>query len=108
MPACFPCWSVAARPDQAVAELARVVSRHGVVLAATNGYGHMREINDAIAEVFGDHEESLYEVFGVRPPWSPMDCRFLPVSSPPIASVISSRLPRRTRETAPPRGNLGC
>ena len=53
-------------PDRAVAELARVVRRDGVVLAATNGYGHMREINEALAEVFGDHGEGLYEVFGIE------------------------------------------
>jgi 2-polyprenyl-3-methyl-5-hydroxy-6-metoxy-1,4-benzoquinol methylase len=53
-------------PDRAVAELARVVRADGVVLAATNGYGHMREINDAIAEVFGGRApEGLYEVFGI-------------------------------------------
>lgn len=52
-------------PDRGVAELARVVHHDGVVLAATNGYGHMREINDAIAEVFGGHGEGLYEVFGI-------------------------------------------
>ena len=53
-------------PDAAIAELARVVRADGVVLAATNGYGHMREINDALAEVFGDHGEGLYEVFGIE------------------------------------------
>ncbi len=52
-------------PDLAVAELARVVRDDGVVLAATNGYGHMREINEPIAEVFGSHAEHLYEVFGI-------------------------------------------
>jgi SAM-dependent methyltransferase len=52
-------------PDLAVAELARVVRADGVVLVATNGYGHMGEINAAIAEVFGSHEERLYEVFGI-------------------------------------------
>jgi SAM-dependent methyltransferase len=52
-------------PDRGVAEIARVVRQDGVVLAATNGYGHMREINDAIAEVFGGHGEGLYEVFGI-------------------------------------------
>jgi SAM-dependent methyltransferase len=52
-------------PDRGVAELARVVARDGVVLAATNGYGHMREVNDATAEVFGAHGEALYEVFGI-------------------------------------------
>jgi len=53
-------------PDRAVAELARVVHPDGVVLAATNGYGHMGAINDALAEVFGDHGEGLYEVFGIE------------------------------------------
>jgi SAM-dependent methyltransferase len=52
-------------PDRAVAELARVLRPGGVLLAATNGYGHMREINDAVAEVFGGHAEALYEVFGI-------------------------------------------
>ena len=52
-------------PDRAIAELARVMRADGVVVAATNGYGHMREINDALAEVFGDHREQLYEVFGI-------------------------------------------
>jgi len=52
-------------PDRAIAELARVVKPDGVVLAATNGYGHMREINEALAEVFGDHAEGLYQVFGI-------------------------------------------
>ena len=51
-------------PDRAIAELARG-ARRWVVLTATNGYGHMREINDALAEVFGDHREQLYEVFGI-------------------------------------------
>jgi SAM-dependent methyltransferase len=52
-------------PDLGVAEIARVLRPDGVALVATNGYGHMREINDAIAEVFGSHEERLYEVFGI-------------------------------------------
>jgi SAM-dependent methyltransferase len=52
-------------PDRGVAELARVLRPDGVALVATNGYGHMGEINDAIAEVFGSHEERLYEVFGI-------------------------------------------
>ena len=53
-------------PDLAIAELARVVRTDGVVLTATNGYGHMREINEALAEVFDDHAEGLYEVFGIE------------------------------------------
>lgn len=52
-------------PDLAIRELSRVLRPDGVLLAATNGYGHMREINDAVAEVFGDHGEALYEVFGI-------------------------------------------
>ena len=53
-------------PDLAVAELARVVRGDGVVLVATNGFGHMHEINDAVAEVFGsDDVEGLYQVFGI-------------------------------------------
>lgn len=52
-------------PDRAVAELARVLRPDGVLLAGTNGYGHMREINELIAEVFEDHGEALYEVFGI-------------------------------------------
>jgi len=52
-------------PDRAVAELARVVRAGGVVLTATNGHGHMREINDALAEVFGieSGEVRLREAF---------------------------------------------
>ncbi len=53
-------------PDLGVAEIARVLRPGGVALVATNGYGHMREVNDSIAEVFGSHEERLYEVFGIE------------------------------------------
>lgn len=52
-------------PDRAVAELARVMSPDGVLVAATNGFGHMAEINDAIADVFGAHDEGLSDVFGI-------------------------------------------
>ncbi|NNE72378.1 MAG: class I SAM-dependent methyltransferase [Acidimicrobiales bacterium] len=52
-------------PDRAVAELARVMSDDGVLLAGTNGYGHMGELNDAIADVWGTAAEGLYEVFGI-------------------------------------------
>lgn len=55
-------------PKRGVTELARVMRPDGVLLAATNGYGHMREVNEAIAEVFGnmvDTREGLYEVFGI-------------------------------------------
>ena len=53
-------------PDRAVAELPGSCAPDGVVLAATNGYGHMGAINEALAEVFGDHGEGLYEVFGIE------------------------------------------
>lgn len=52
-------------PDRALAEMARVLRPGGTLLAATNGYGHMRQMNEAIAEVFGSHGEALYEVFGI-------------------------------------------
>ncbi len=52
-------------PDRGVAELARVLRPEGVALVATNGYGHMKENNEALAEVFGSHAEGLYEVFGI-------------------------------------------
>jgi SAM-dependent methyltransferase len=52
-------------PDRGVAELARVLRPEGVALVATNGYGHMKEINEALAEVFGSHAEGLNEVFGI-------------------------------------------
>jgi SAM-dependent methyltransferase len=53
-------------PDRGVAEIARVVRPDGVVLAATNGVGHMREINEATAEVFGATVTAdLYDVFGI-------------------------------------------
>ncbi len=52
-------------PDLAISELARVMRADGVVLAATNGRGHMREIDEVIAETFGDHGEELAEVFGI-------------------------------------------
>ncbi len=53
-------------PDRAVAELARTLRPDGILLAATNGYGHMGEMNDAVAEVFGHRSEALYEVFGIE------------------------------------------
>lgn len=52
-------------PDRAVGELARLLSPDGVLLASTNGYGHMDTMKDAITDVFGDHEDRLYEVFGI-------------------------------------------
>jgi SAM-dependent methyltransferase len=52
-------------PDRALAELSRVLRPDGILLASTNGYGHMGEMNEAIAEVFGGHSEELYEIFGI-------------------------------------------
>lgn len=52
-------------PDRAVAELARVLRPDGVLLATTNGRGHMDQVNEAIAEVFDDHHEGLADVFGL-------------------------------------------
>ncbi len=52
-------------PDLAVSELARVLRPDGVLLAATNAYGHMDVINQLIAEVFESHGDRLYEVFGM-------------------------------------------
>jgi SAM-dependent methyltransferase len=52
-------------PDRAVAEIAQVLRDDGVVLIATNGYGHMGELNEILAHVFGSHSEGLYEVFGI-------------------------------------------
>lgn len=56
-------------PDPAlgVAELARVVRADGTVVVATNGRGHMRELHEVEAEVFGtaalDH---TVDVFGAE------------------------------------------
>lgn len=52
-------------PDLAISEIARVLRPDGVLLAATNGYGHMDLINELVAEVFDDHGDGLYEVFGI-------------------------------------------
>lgn len=52
-------------PDLAVSELARVLAPDGVLLASTNGYGHMDAMKDAITEAFEDHGDKLYEVFGI-------------------------------------------
>ena len=53
-------------PDVAVRELERVVKPGGVVLATTNGRGHMGELNEAAAEVWDVVDEDLYEVFGIE------------------------------------------
>lgn len=52
-------------PDLALSELARVLRPGGILVAATNGPGHMREMNEAIVEVFGPRKQELYEVFGI-------------------------------------------
>ncbi len=52
-------------PDAAIAELARVLRPSGMLMASTNGSGHMAEILDAVAEVFGPTDQSLHEVFGI-------------------------------------------
>lgn len=52
-------------PDLGVAELARVLRPDGALLVATNAYGHMDVIKELIAEVFEDHGDRLYEVFGM-------------------------------------------
>ncbi len=52
-------------PDRAVAELARVLRPDGTLLAATNGIGHMREMNEAVVEVFGQRPEETHQVFGI-------------------------------------------
>ena len=52
-------------PDLGVAELARVLPPDGALLVATNAYGHMDVIKDLIAEVFEDHGNRLFEVFGM-------------------------------------------
>jgi ubiquinone/menaquinone biosynthesis C-methylase UbiE len=46
-------------PDRAVAEIARVLRDDGVALIATNGYGHMGELNEILAHVFESHSEGL-------------------------------------------------
>lgn len=55
-------------PDRAVAELARVVRPDGAVLAATNGFGHMDQITQLVAEVFDGVDpvpRALDAVFGI-------------------------------------------
>lgn len=52
-------------PDLAVAELSRVLTPDGALLASTNGYGHMGAMKDAITEAFEDHGDKLYDVFGI-------------------------------------------
>ena len=51
-------------PPSALAELRRVLREDGVLLAATNGRGHMRELFDIGHEIFGVHGGQYAEVFG--------------------------------------------
>jgi SAM-dependent methyltransferase len=52
-------------PARGVAELARVVRGDGMVIAATNGRGHMRELWSIRSSVFGTGEiDTTIEVFG--------------------------------------------
>ena len=54
-------------PGRGVAELARVVRPDGVVIAATNGRRHMREIWEIRAEVFGlSPVDETVDVFGAE------------------------------------------
>lgn len=52
-------------PDLALAELARVLRPDGVLLAATNARGHMGEMLDTVAEVFGEQRSDIDDVFGM-------------------------------------------
>ena len=53
-------------PARAVAELARVVRPGGVVMAATVGETHLRELNEIRAEVFGTtRRHATVEAFGI-------------------------------------------
>ncbi len=52
-------------PARAVAEMARVLRAEGVLVASTNGHGHMDTITDAVAAVFGPQTNDLYDVFGI-------------------------------------------
>lgn len=53
-------------PAAAVAEFRRVLRHDGVALIATNASGHMRQLNEAIAEVFGPFDLGLNSVFGIE------------------------------------------
>jgi SAM-dependent methyltransferase len=47
-------------PSAAAKQLAGVLQRGGVLLAATNGPAHLREVDDMCAEVFGEREQRKY------------------------------------------------
>lgn len=52
-------------PVRGLREFRRVLRPDGVALLATNAPGHMRQLNDAIAEVFDDAPSGLNSVFGI-------------------------------------------
>jgi SAM-dependent methyltransferase len=52
-------------PERSVTELARVLAPDGVLVAATNGPDHLRQLNDLWAEVFGEQSRDVTaDVFG--------------------------------------------
>lgn len=54
-------------PASGVAELARVVTPDGLVVAATNGRRHVQELHEVEASVFGEHElDHTVAVFGAE------------------------------------------
>ncbi|BAN01506.1 class I SAM-dependent methyltransferase [Ilumatobacter coccineus] len=64
-------------PSAGVAELGRVVAPDGVVVAATNGVRHMREVRAIRAEVFGEATTDLTtEVFGADSGFALLRARF--------------------------------
>jgi SAM-dependent methyltransferase len=66
-------------PDLGVAELARVLRPSGVTLISTNGYGHMDVVKEVRAQVFEDHGDRLYEVFGIDTGEARLRCAFASV-----------------------------
>ncbi|MEM7286099.1 MAG: class I SAM-dependent methyltransferase [Actinomycetota bacterium] len=52
-------------PGRALDEFARVLTDEGVLIASTNGRGHMAELIDAIVAVFGTATEALTDNFGI-------------------------------------------
>jgi SAM-dependent methyltransferase len=57
----------ASDPGLAVAELARLVHRDGLLVAATNGAGHLAELGEIRAEVFGTPPvDETVDAFGIE------------------------------------------
>jgi SAM-dependent methyltransferase len=52
-------------PAKAVAELRRVLRPEGLLVAATNGRGHLRELFEIRDDVFGRPETTVADVFGI-------------------------------------------